>query len=65
MSTILDRVTYNVPDAAALIGVDKLTLYAAIRKGESPVPVIKVGRRYVIPKAALDRLLNGEPGSSS
>jgi excisionase family DNA binding protein len=60
MSAVLDRATYTVPEAALLIGVDKLTLYAAIRNGQSPVPVIVVGRRYVIPKAALDRLLAGE-----
>jgi excisionase family DNA binding protein len=57
---VLDRATYTVPEAALLIGVDKLTLYAAIRHGQSPVPVITVGRRYLIPKVALDRLLAGE-----
>lgn len=60
MSTSVERATYDVPEAAARLGVDKLTLYAAIRRGESPVPVIKVGRRYLIPAHALDRLLEGE-----
>ena len=40
--------------------MNRLTLYSAIRNGESPVPVIKIGRRLVVPKAALDRLLAGE-----
>jgi excisionase family DNA binding protein len=61
MSAVLDRATYTVPEAASLIGVDKLTLYAAIRNGNSPVPVITVGRRLLISKVALDRLLAGEP----
>jgi len=60
MSEVLDRATYTVPEAATLIGIDKLTLYGAIRKGQSPVAVIVVGRRYLIPKAALNRLLSGE-----
>jgi excisionase family DNA binding protein len=60
MSAVLDRATYDVPEAAARLGVDKLTLYAAIRAGRAPVPVISVGRRYVIPKAALGRLLQGD-----
>lgn len=50
--------TYTVPEAAALIGLCKTAFYAAVRKGE--VPSLKIGRRIVIPRAALDRLLNGE-----
>jgi excisionase family DNA binding protein len=53
------RGTLTVPEAAELLGVHKLTAYDAIRRGDFPVPVIKVGRRYVVPVAALDRLLSG------
>lgn len=55
--------TYSVDEVAALLGVNRLTLYTAIRKGESPVPVIKIGRRLVVPKAALERVLQGETAS--
>lgn len=54
------RGTVDVPTAAAKIGVHKLTLYKQIREGEVPFPVIRVGRRLLIPTAALDRLLAGE-----
>ena len=60
MAATLERATYSVADAATRLGVDKLTLYAAIRRGDSPVPVIKVGRRLLVPARALDRLLEGE-----
>jgi excisionase family DNA binding protein len=58
--TTATRGTYDVPKACELIGIHKLSGYKAIREGTFPVPVIKVGRRYVVPKAALDRLLAGE-----
>jgi len=54
------RGTTDVPTAAARLGIHKLTAYEAIRRGEFPLPVIKIGRRYVIPTAALERLLAGE-----
>jgi len=60
MAAVVDRSTLNIDEAAQALGVNRLTLYSAIRNGESPVPVIKIGRRLVVPKAALDRLLAGE-----
>jgi excisionase family DNA binding protein len=65
MSTTVERATYTVADAAVRLGIDKLTLYSAIRRGESPFPTIRVGRRLLIPKAALDRLLEGEVEGAS
>ena len=51
--------TETVTAAAARLGVDRLTAYKAIREGTFPVPVIRIGRRIVVPTAALDRLLAG------
>ncbi len=51
--------TCDVPSAAKILGVHPLTLYSAIRRGESPVPVIRIGRRILVPRAALERLLEG------
>ena len=56
--------TVTVHEAARLIGVSADALYDAIRAGASPVPVIRVGRRILIVKAALDRLLSGQEASS-
>jgi excisionase family DNA binding protein len=52
--------TVSVNVAAARLGIDRLTLYAAIRRGEAPLPVIRIGRRILIPRRALERLLDGE-----
>ncbi len=51
--------TLDVPSAARVLGIHPLTLYSAIRRGESPIPVIRIGRRILVPRAALERLLDG------
>ena len=62
---VAERSTVNIDEAAQTLGVSRLTLYSAIRNGESPVPVIKIGKRLVVPKAALAKLLSGEDASGS
>lgn len=49
--------TYSIPEAAELLGIGKSAAYAAAKTDELPVPVIKIGGRYIIPKAPLDALL--------
>jgi excisionase family DNA binding protein len=50
--------TTTIADAAKLLNIGKNQAYEAARKGQ--LPVIRIGRRYLIPTAALDRLLSGE-----
>ena len=45
------------PDAARMLGLGRNAVYDAIARGE--IPVIRFGRRIVIPKRALERMLNG------
>jgi excisionase family DNA binding protein len=52
-----DRLTWTVPEAARLLGISKDTAYEAARRGELPVKVI--GRRMLVPRVALLRLLDG------
>jgi len=53
-----ERKTYNVEEAARLLGVGRNQGYeAALAK---QIPTIKIGKRILIPKAAFDRMLNGE-----
>jgi excisionase family DNA binding protein len=52
-----DRLTWTVPEAARLLGISKDTAYEAAHRGELPVKVI--GRRMLIPRMALLRLLDG------
>jgi excisionase family DNA binding protein len=55
---VLNRKTYRVDEAARLLGIGPNAAYSAIHAGE--LPVIRVGGRLLIPKAALDRMLAGE-----
>jgi len=51
-----DRLTWDVPEAARRLGVSTAYYYRAAGRGE--LPVMRLGRRLVVPKAALLRLLS-------
>jgi len=52
------RRTLDVPEVAKLLGIGRDTAYEAVASGE--IPSIRLGRRIVVPEAALERLLSGE-----
>jgi excisionase family DNA binding protein len=52
-----ERLTYNVREAAELLGLSKNSAYQACLRGE--IPHLKIGKRILIPKAQLERLLLG------
>jgi excisionase family DNA binding protein len=54
------RLTLTVEEAAEILGLSRAFAYEAVRRGE--IPSIRIGRRILVPKAALDRLLSGEQG---
>lgn len=49
--------TTTIEAAAKRLRIGKNQAYEAARKGE--LPVIRIGRRGLVPTAALDRLLSG------
>lgn len=49
--------TTKLPLAAAALSMSRTQAYTAIQRGEFPVPVIRVGRRIIIPTAPLLDLL--------
>ncbi len=51
----LERKTVTVKEAATLLGIGRDTAYAAVRDGT--LPSIRLGKRLVIPIAALNKLL--------
>jgi len=55
-----DTPTTTVETASRVLEVAPWTLYKTIREGTAPFPVIRVGKRVLIPTAALRRLLDGE-----
>lgn len=53
---MLEKHTYTVDETAALLGIGRNAAYEAIKRGE--LPALRIGRRIVVPRAALDQLLN-------
>ena len=49
------RLTWTVTEAAQLLGISRASAYEAAHRGELPVRVI--GRRMLVPRVALLRLL--------
>jgi excisionase family DNA binding protein len=47
--------TMTVEEAAAALGIGRTSAYAAIARGE--LPCIRIGRRVVVPRPAMERLL--------
>ena len=41
--------------AATKLGISRHSAYEAVRRGE--IPTIRIGRRVLVPKASLERLL--------
>ncbi len=55
MSNYQDRrLTLDVPQVAALLGVGENQLYAACKAGASPIPCYRVGRRVVFARAVVE-----------
>jgi len=50
-----ERLVYTVEEARRLLGLSRGLMYEAIRRGE--IPSIHIGRRILVPRAALERLL--------
>jgi excisionase family DNA binding protein len=51
-----DRLTWTITEAAQLLGISRATAYEAAHRGELPVRLI--GRRMLVPRTALLRLLD-------
>jgi excisionase family DNA binding protein len=49
------RLTWTVTEAAELLGISRASAYEAAHRGELPIRVI--GRRMLVPRVALLRLL--------
>ena len=50
----------SVEEAANLLGIGRNAAYEAAKAGRFPVRVIKLGSRYLIPRAELETLLGIE-----
>jgi hypothetical protein len=52
------RAAYSIPQAGAMVGLSRNGSYDATRRGE--IPVLKFGRKKIVPKALWDRKLGIE-----
>ena len=50
-----ERQTLDIPEVAKILGCSRGTAYRAAREGR--LPVLRIGRRLVVPRHAFDRWL--------
>ena len=50
-----NRVVLTVEEAAEMLKISRPSAYQAVQRGE--IPIIRIGRRILVPVAALEKLL--------
>lgn len=58
--TRTEAAVVDVETAARLLGIGRGLAYRLAQRGE--IPTLRLGRRLVVPKAQLDRMLAGQAG---
>jgi len=62
MSGLEESQTVKVPEAGKILGLGRAAAYNAVSRGD--IPVIRIGRRILVSKAVLARMLQPEsPGA--
>jgi excisionase family DNA binding protein len=54
-----ERLVFTVAEAGELLGISRAFAYELVARGE--LPVIRLGRRIVVPKVALLALVGADP----
>ena len=58
-----EKLVLTVPEAGELLGVSRAHAYLMVKLGQ--IPIIKLGRRLVVPRVALEKMLeNATPAGS-
>lgn len=52
-----ERLTLSIDEAAAMLGISRAHAYELVRRGE--LPRLRLGRRVVIPRKALEEYVEG------
>ena len=58
-----ERLTVSVEEAAEILGISRALAYSLVARQE--LPSLKLGRRVVVPRSALHRMLELEPSAST
>lgn len=53
----VQRLTLTVEEAASALGISRSFAYEAVSRGD--IPCIRIGKRILVPKVALDKMLSG------
>jgi excisionase family DNA binding protein len=64
-SPTIERQTLTLTEAAALLGIARSTAYQLAAEERFPVPVIRLGRRLVVSRVALSRLIDPDSGQAA
>ncbi len=56
---MMERATYTIEEVAKMLGIGRSSAYQAVRVGE--IPTIRVGRRLLVPRLALEKMLGCLP----
>jgi predicted DNA-binding transcriptional regulator AlpA len=58
-----ERLTLNIDTVATVLGINRSTAFELARRDQLPVPVIRLGRRLVVSRRALEAVLDAQhPG---
>ncbi len=60
-----ERATLTLEEMARRLGVSRSTAYDLAKRDALPVPVIRLGRRIVVSRAALDGVLSNHRGGEA
>lgn len=58
MEALTARKTMTIPEAAKVLGIGRNQGYEAATRGD--IPTIRIGKRVLVPVAALEKMLAGE-----
>jgi excisionase family DNA binding protein len=59
----MDRWTVTVEEAAEMLGISRSSAYECVHRGE--LQALRLGRRLVVPRSALEEMLGGAPGTAT
>ena len=59
----VEKHTMSVEECAAYLGIGRSAAYEGVRSGD--IPAVRVGKRWLVPVAALEKMLNGAGKSAA
>jgi len=58
-----ERQTLKIEEAAKIPGISRNTAYDAVKTGQ--LPTIKIGKRLLVPRIAIERMLSDNAGAAA